>query len=191
MSQVSILAFAGSLRRDSWNKKLVRVAARYAEAAGANVTVLDLKDYPLPVYDADIETEDGLPDAALKLKEIFKAHDAMIVSSPEYNGGLSGAFKNAIDWVSRPMEGEKPLEHFRGKPVGLLAASPGARGGARVLPKLREQMSDVLMLVVPEVFGLGNAGSAFDDDGALVEEFAATMTRKVAESVVRVATALA
>ena len=118
-----ILAFAGSLRRDSWNKKLIKVAVQGAREAGADVTLIDMKDFRLPVYDGDDEQADGLPDNAIKLKDLFKAHDGLLISSPEYNSGYPGGFKNLIDWVSRPREGEKPLEAFRNKPVAIMAAS--------------------------------------------------------------------
>src|ERR1700733_11604898 len=97
-----ILVFAGSLRAGSYNKKLAKIAAKGAEEAGAEVTYIDLKDYPLPVYDQEIEDSQGLPQNALKLKELFMNHNGFIIASPEYNSSIPGALKNVIDWVSRP-----------------------------------------------------------------------------------------
>src|SRR3954469_3729847 len=102
MGKPRILAFAGSLRRDSFNKKLVKIAAHGARAAGADVTEIDLKELPLPVYDGDLETAEGLPQNAKKLKELFVAHQGLLIASPEYNSSISAALKNVIDWVSRP-----------------------------------------------------------------------------------------
>src|SRR5262249_29719722 len=101
-----ILAFAGSTRRDSFNKKLAGIAADGARAAGAEVTFIDLRDYPLPLYDGDLEAEKGLPEQAQRLKKLFLDHDGLLISSPEYNSSISGVLKNTIDWVSRPVPGE-------------------------------------------------------------------------------------
>lgn len=190
MNPPRILAFAGSLRRDSWNKKLVKVAAQGARDAGADVRYLDLKEFPLPVYDGDDEAEHGLPENALKLKEIFKAADGMLISCPEYNSGYSGALKNAIDWVSRPMEGEKPLEHFRDKPVAVMAASPGAKGGMRMLPTLRLLLSNIGMIVLPRNYGLAHASQAFDNEGNLTDEKTASIVTGLGEQVTHMVTAL-
>src|SRR5437667_12827791 len=115
MAQVRILAFAGSTRKDSYNKKLVKVAIRGAEAAGAQVTYLDLRDLNLPLYDGDLEEEITLPEGGRRFKDLLDAHDALLISSPEYNSSISGALKNAIDWASRPQPNEKPLQQFTGK----------------------------------------------------------------------------
>ena len=178
-----VLAFAGSLRAGSWNKKLVRVAAQGATEAGADVTILDLKDYPLAVYDGDDEAQNGLPPNALNLKEIFKAHAGMIISCPEYNSGYSGALKNTIDWVSRPMKGEKPLEAFKDKPVAIMAATPGARGGLRMLPTLRLLLSNIGMLVLPQQHGLGLADHAFDEQGNIKDEKVAATIKDIGRAV--------
>jgi NAD(P)H-dependent FMN reductase len=180
-----ILAFAGSLRKDSLNRKLVAVAAEGAGKAGAEVTLLDLKQYPLTPYDGDDEDAGGLPESAVKLKEIFKAHDAFIISSPEYNSGYPGTLKNIIDWISRPMEGEKPLIQFRNKPGLLLSASPSWRGGWRMLPSLREVLLNIGVIVMPDVFPLANADKAFDEndqfkDGKQKDRLYA-LTRKLVE----------
>jgi chromate reductase len=178
-----VLAFAGSLRAGSWNKKLVRVAAQGATDAGADVTILDLKDYPLAVYDGDDEAQHGLPENALRLKEIFKAHAGFIISCPEYNSGYSAALKNVIDWVSRPMKGEKSLEHFKDKPAVIMAATPGARGGLRMLPTLRVLLSNIGMLVLPQQHGLGLADTAFDEQGNIRDEKVANTIKDLGRAV--------
>jgi NAD(P)H-dependent FMN reductase len=110
-----ILCFAGSLRRDSLNKKLVKIAMAAAQEKGADATFMDLKDLPMPVYDGDIEQAEGLPGNARKQKAIMKEHHAFLIACPEYNSSITGALKNAIDWASRPEGDEKPLACFTGK----------------------------------------------------------------------------
>lgn len=165
-----ILCFAGSLRKDSYNKKLVKIAMQAASDAGAEVTFIDLKDFEMPIYDGDIEAESGLPENAKKLKKIFKEHHGMLISSPEYNSSFSAALKNAIDWASRPEPGEKPLEMFSGKIVGVMAASPGALGGLRGLVPLRMLLGNINMLVVPNQIAVSSAADAFDEKGNLKDE---------------------
>ncbi len=162
-----ILCFAGSLRRDSLNKKLVKLAAQAAQDAGAETTYLDLKDIPMPIYDGDIEREEGLPENARHLKKLLKQHDGLLIASPEYNSSISAALKNAIDWASRPEAGEASLECFSGKVAGLLAASPGAFGGLRGLVTLRSILGNIKVIVIPEQFALSSANDAFNDDGTL------------------------
>ena len=124
-----ILAFAGSTRKGSFNKKLVHVAAEAVRDAGGQVTEVDLRDYPMPIYDGDLEESDGSPDRATKLYELMKQHDGLLLACPEYNSSITAVLKNTIDWVSRPREGEPPLTAFAGKVAALLSASPGALGG--------------------------------------------------------------
>src|SRR3954451_19637952 len=110
-----ILAFAGSLRSESFNKKLVRIAASAGRDAGAEVTLIDLKDYPLPLFDQDLEAGQGMPENGAKLRKLVAEHDGLLVASPEYNSSVTGVLKNVIDWVSRPARGEPPAAAFRGK----------------------------------------------------------------------------
>jgi NAD(P)H-dependent FMN reductase len=181
-----ILAFAGSLREDSYNKKLVRAAAKAAEEAGAEVSYIDLRDYPLPVFDEDLEAADGLHENGRRLKELFRAHDALLISCPEYNSSITAVLKNTIDWVSRPEEGREPLDCFKGKVAGLLAASPGALGGLRGLVHVRAILGNIQVLLIPHQFALARAHEAFDSDGALKDakqaEAAARIGRSVAET---------
>jgi NAD(P)H-dependent FMN reductase len=164
-----VLAFAGSARKDSLNKRLVRVAAGVARDAGAQVTLLDLDDFEMPVYHGDHEAAGGLPPAAQRLREAFLAHDALLISSPENNASVPAALKNAIDWVSRPHAGQNGLVPYQGKVAALLAASPGALGGLRGLQHLRAILQTLGVLVITEQFALPRAHEAFDADGALAE----------------------
>ncbi len=167
MGQPRILAFAGSLRKGSYNKQLVKVAAAGARAAGAEVTFVDLRDLPLPVFDEDLEAAEGLPAQARKLKELFLAHQGLLIASPEYNSSVSAALKNAIDWVSRPVDGETPLACFDGKVAAIMAASPGALGGLRGLVTLRSILGNIRVIVIPDQVAVMKAHEAFTSDGTL------------------------
>ncbi len=167
MNQPTILAFAGSIRRASHNKKLIRIAVRGAEQAGATVTLIDLADYPLPIYNGDLEAESGLPDNALALKRLFLDHRGLLLACPEYNSSITPLLKNALDWVSRSAEGEKPLACYKGKLVGLVSASPGALGGLRGLVHVRAILGNIGCLVLPEQRAINRAGTAFDEHGEL------------------------
>ncbi len=165
-----ILCLAGSLRKDSLNKKMVKVAMAAAEEAGAECTYIDLKDYPMPIYDGDIEDESGIPDNAKQLKKIMKEHHAFLIASPEYNSSVSAALKNFIDWTSRPEQGEKSIEAFIGKVAGIMACSPGALGGLRGLVTLRSILGNISVVVVPEQHAIPHANEAFSEDGKLKDE---------------------
>ena len=167
MTKPKILAFAGSTRTDSYNKKLVKVAVKGAQAAGAEVTYLDLRDLPMPLYDGDLESKEGLPANAKKLKELFLAHQGLLISSPEYNSGISGVLKNAIDWVSRSLPGEAPLACFENKVAVLMSASPGGLGGLRSLVQVRSILGNIKVLVLPDQVAVPKAHEAFDANGAL------------------------
>jgi len=185
-----ILCFAGSLRKDSLNKKLAQLAGKLAEQAGAETTFIDLKDFDMPIYDGDIEAEAGLPENAKKLKKLMKEHQAFLIASPEYNSSISGALKNAIDWTSRPEPGEKSLECYTGKVAGLLAASPGAMGGLRGLVTVRSILGNIGVIVIPDQIALGQAGDAFNDDGSLKDAKKQETVGKIAARVAEVAGAL-
>jgi NAD(P)H-dependent FMN reductase len=182
-----ILAFAGSLRTDSWNKKIARLAADAARKAGAEVTFLDLRDYAAPIFDEDIEKKDGAPEAIRRLKAMFIASHGFLISSPEYNSSISAALKNTIDWLSRPAPGEAPLAAFTGKVAGLLAASPGALGGLRGLVTLRSILGNIGTIVLPGQFALSKAHEAFNADGTLKDAKQAEAVAGVADAVVRTA----
>ncbi|HEY9397659.1 MAG TPA: NAD(P)H-dependent oxidoreductase, partial [Burkholderiales bacterium] len=119
MSLPRILAFAGSARRESLNRKLLNIAVQAAIEAGAAVTVLDLNDYPLPIYHGDLEAREGLPGNARKLKQLFLEHQGLLIASPEHNASVSALLKNTIDWVSRPDGGQNGLVPYQNKVAAL------------------------------------------------------------------------
>jgi NAD(P)H-dependent FMN reductase len=149
---------------------LVRVAARAAEQRGVAVDVINLRDFAMPLYDADFETEHGLPDSARKLKSLMLSHRGFLVASPEYNSSVSAVLKNAIDWASRREDGEVPLACFKSRVVGLLSASPGALGGLRGLVHIRAILGNLGCLVIPEQMAVSAAHLAFDDRGQLKDD---------------------
>ena len=165
--QPRILAFAGSTRQDSVNKKLVRIAAQGATDVGALVAFIDLKDLPLPLFDEDLELQHGHPEACKKLKKLLIESDGFLIASPEYNSSISAVLKNAIDWATRPAPNEAPLAAFKGKVAGIMAASPGGLGGIRGLMHLRSILGNIGVIVLPEQVTLPGAFEAFAPDGRL------------------------
>ncbi|MCP5492620.1 MAG: NAD(P)H-dependent oxidoreductase [Chlamydiales bacterium] len=164
-----ILAFAGSTRTESLNKKLIRCASRLID--GDSISLIDLRDFPLPIYDGDLEANEGLPENAKKLKKLFLEHQGLLIASPENNSSYSAVLKNAIDWVSRPDPSESEyLICFKNKFAGLLSASPGALGGLRGLAALRLLLENVGTLVYPTQFTLGSADKQFDSNGKLTDQ---------------------
>ena len=185
-----ILAFAGSTRRNSLNRRVAKAAAKGAEAAGAEVTWLELADYPLPLYDGDLEADSGFPDNVIALKDIFDAHDGLLIGCPEYNSSITPLLKNTIDWVSRPIEGRPNLHAFQGKVAGLVAGSGGALGGLRGLVHVRAILGNIGVLVVPQQRALSCGKDTFDDDGAVRDKAQRESLEAVGARVASVAAAL-
>lgn len=179
-----ILAFAGSLRADSWNKKLVAQAAQVARDAGAEVTLLDLRDLPMPIYDGDIEAKQGLPANARAFKQLLCDHHGVLVSSPEYNSQMPAVLKNALDWATRQESGDTPLVAFKGKIAGVMSASPGALAGLRGQVLVRALLSYLGMVLVPSQFGLARAHEAFDAGGRLKDDKQRAALEAIAQGVV-------
>ncbi|HOF30273.1 MAG TPA: NAD(P)H-dependent oxidoreductase [Burkholderiaceae bacterium] len=181
-----LLVFAGSTRAGSWNRKLAGVAADLARTAGATVSHIELADFELPIYNADLEAR-GTPEAAIRLKELFHAHPGWIICSPEYNASYTALLKNTIDWVSSPVKGHPQWSSgtlpFEGKVVGLLSASPGALGGLQSLSHLAPLLANLQCWVAPTRFSLSRAGEAFDADGRLASEGSRERVRAVVEQV--------
>ena len=169
-----ILVFAGSARRDSLNKKLARVGAEAVRAAGGEATFVDLDDYPIPVYHGDLEAKEGMPENARKLRALFLAHDGLLIASPENNQSITSLLKNTIDWLSRDIGDGKGvnsgLAPYRGKVVGIMNATPGPYGGVRHLYHLRQVLSGLQTIVLPNQVQLAHADQAFDESGALKDE---------------------
>jgi chromate reductase, NAD(P)H dehydrogenase (quinone) len=169
-AETNVLAFAGSTREGSVNKKLVSEAARITRQMQANVTVIDLKDYQLPFYDEDLETREGMPIKAKQLRQLMIKSDVILIASPEYNGSLSAVLKNAIDWASRSENGESSNEAFKGKKFVIMSASPGSNGGARGLVHLRTILENIGGIVLSQQVVVPDAYNAFDEQGHLKNE---------------------
>ncbi len=155
-----VLALAGSTRTDSYNKKLAQQAANIAEQSGATVTFIDLRDYPMPFYDADLEMQ-GMPENAKRFRNLMIANDAIIIASPEYNCSLPAVLKNALDWASRNEEGGSSRDAYLGKKFAIMSASPGGGGGKRGLVHLRAVIENVGGTVVPTQTTIPNAHDYF------------------------------
>ncbi len=166
-----ILAFAASSRKDSLNKKLIRVAVEGAEEAAAEVTLIDLLDYPMPIYNGDLEDKDGLPENAKSFKQILTDHDGILIASPEYNSSFPALLKNAIDWASRSESPDEPrLSAYQNKIAAIMCATPGGSGGMKGLLFLRLQLEYLGMIVLPNQQSVSQAHNAFDDQGDLIDE---------------------
>ncbi len=173
MPDMKLLVFAGSTRQQSFNRRLARVAADAARDAGADTTLLELSDFDIPMYNADLEAR-GTPPDVLRLKQLLWEHPAWVICSPEYNGSYTALLKNTIDWASSPVKGDPAwrdgVKPFRGKVVGMLSASNGALGGLRSQSHLAPLLINLECWLAPRAFALGQAASAFDEHGALVQE---------------------
>lgn len=167
-----ILVFSGSIRTGSFNARLAAVAAAELARLDADVTHISLADYPMPIYDGDLEAAEGQPDNALKLKRHFCAHQGILIASPEYNAGVTPLLKNTIDWVSRVREqGEPPLAAYHGRVFAVCSASPGGFGGIRSQIAVRQSLSlGCGALVIPETCTVSAAHQAFDESGNLKDE---------------------
>lgn len=169
-AEVKVLAFAGSTREDSVNKKLVVEAAKVARQMQSNVTVIDLKDYPIPFYDEDLETNEGMPNKAKQFRQLMIQSDVILIASPEYNGSLSAVVKNTIDWASRGENGGGSREAFKGKKFVIMSASPGSGGGARGLVHLRTIIENIGGTVLFQQVVVPDAYDSFDEQGCLKNE---------------------
>ena len=187
----SLTFLAGSAREDSVNKKIAHAAAAMAEAAGAKTTFLDLRDYPMPLYNGDLEDREGLPEAAVELKAIFRASDGLFIASPEYNSSLSPLLKNTIDWISRRASAdESPLVAYKGKVAAIAAGSPGGLGGLRGLVPLRMLLGNIGMHVVPQQLAIAGAPNTFDADGQLIDTHHRDALEGIIAQLINTATAL-
>ena len=165
--QPKILAFAGSAREASYNKKLLAIAVEGARAAGAEVTLIDLRDFPMPIMDEDAEAAGGSPEPAMRLKDLFDANDALLIACPEYNSSITPLLKNAIDWVSRADGRRGAVACYKDKVAAILSASPGGLGGLRGLVHVRAILGNIGVLVIPDQVAVSRAFEAYNDDGSL------------------------
>ena len=184
-AQVQVLAFAGSTRAESVNKKLVQQAANLASELGAEVKFIDLKDYPLPIYDADLEAQYGMPENAKLLQNLMVNSQVILIASPEYNGSLTGLLKNTIDWVSRSPTKSASREAFQRKKFALMSASPGPMGGAKGLLHLQTILQDIGGIVTPQYVTVGKANQAFDEKGTLKDPKTYSALKKLIKNTIQ------
>jgi NAD(P)H-dependent FMN reductase len=178
---IRLLFFAGSAREGSFNKTLAKLGHDIAQANGIASTFADLGDYPMPLYDGDLEAKDGPPDNARKLKALFEAHQGIFIAAPEYNASITPLLKNTLDWISRVRdEGEAPLQVYKTRVFAVGSASPGAFGGIRGLFHVRTVLEiGVGALVLPDQLGIAKAGEAFDDHGHLKDKAQQTRFKEI------------
>ena len=171
MFHMKLLIFAGSTRKNSWNRKLANATAALARESEVQVTHIELADFDIPMYNADLEAE-GTPADVIRLKGIMYEHPAWIICTPEYNASYPALLKNTIDWCSSPVKNHADwgdgFKSFRGKVVGMLSASPGGLGGLRSQSHLAPLLLNLHCWVAPQNFALGHAADAFNAEGKLV-----------------------
>jgi chromate reductase, NAD(P)H dehydrogenase (quinone) len=164
MSALKILVIPGSLRSGSHNARLAAAASYQFAQAGADVTRISLSDFPLPIYDGDLQSKSGVPKHAINLKRMMSAHHGVLIVTPEYNSSVPPLVKNTIDWVSRVQDThETRYQVFRGRPFAIASASESRLGGVRCLAALRLILSTCQATVIPNQLALSFAGEAYDD----------------------------
>ncbi len=190
MSDVKVLIFSGSARNHSYNQRLASVAAEAVREGGGTPRLINLGDFHLPIFDEDTEREEGHPQPVHELMQLFIEHHALLIASPEYNSSITPLLKNAIDWVSRPVEGEPPLRPYLNKVAGLVSASPGALGGLRGLVHVRSILQNIGVTVVPKQLAVPRAHEAFDEQGNLKDATQRMQVGEIADLVIKHANAL-
>ncbi len=190
--KIRLLAISGSERKESANTKALNLLSKAATTAGASVTTINLKDYPLPIYNGDLESEQGLPANAKKLQALIAEHDGLLIASPEYNGLPSPLLKNVFDWASRPDQNNphSGIKIFEGKVAALISASPSPMGGIRGSAITAQLLSNIGLIVVPDRVAIANAPTAFNASGDLNDAVVAAMLKKEAVTATRLAQAL-
>ena len=173
-----ILAFAGSLRKHSFNRRVLRAAVAGAEKAGAEVTFVDLLDYPMPVYNQDDQEAYGFDGNALRFQRLIYEHEGLLIASPEHNGSFPAALKNVIEWASRRNDSYEGGRVFPGKVAAMMAASPNTFGGVRALVHLRGVLTSVGVYVLPTEIAVPFVNDKFDGDG---DELTDERTRRALE----------
>ena len=180
-----LLVFAGSTRSASVSKKLAAAAAKIATASGASVTLIDLADYPAAIYNGDDEDNHGIPESIRELKKLMAGSEGFIIVSPEYNGHITPLLSNIFSWTSRPEGDEKGKIAYDGKKAAIMASSPGKLGGIRVIPRLRDSLAELSVMVVPGFVTLPNAMEAFDDNGDLQDEANQAAVRNIVDTLIK------
>ena len=191
MASPKILVFAGSTRTGALSAKLAALAAKELAIADAEVTKISLADYPLPIYNGDLEQEKGIPENAVKLARLIAAQQGVFIATPEYNNSLPPLLKNAIDWVSRNKSGPNGIP-FRNKVYGVGSTSDGLIGGARALIELRRVVQAGLgAILIPEKIEISRAQDAFDEAGELTAEAPAKLLKALCRHLVDLSRRLA
>ena len=188
-----LLFFAGSAREASFNKKLALLGRHIAEANGIEAVFVDLKDYPMPIYNGDLEAAEGPPERARAFKALLGEYQGVFIASPEYNSSVTPLLKNTLDWVTRVRaKGETGLEVFKSRVFAISGASPGYYGGMRSLLNLRQILAvGIGALVIPEQLALPRATDAFEADGSLKDRNQQEMLKGVVEALAIAARKLA
>jgi chromate reductase, NAD(P)H dehydrogenase (quinone) len=181
MITAKILAFAGSNRKESFNRKALSLAVEGARDTGAEVTVADLRDYPMPIYDADFHHDSGVPPTMLGLRKLMLSANGLLIACPEYNTSITPLLKNTIDWLSQAVDAQDG-DVFGNKVCGLMGASPGGFGTIRVLPHVSYIFSNLGTLVLP-VVAVPKAHELMNADGTVKNESAAKMLRALGAKV--------
>ncbi len=180
-----ILAIAGSYREHSYNRRVLQIAVDAAKNAGAEVTVVDLRDFPMPIFNADDVEEKGFDNSALKFQDLLNDSDGLLICSPEYNGSIPGGFKNAIDWATRSNDKYKMYEVFKGKTAAIMTASPGQFGGLRCIAHLRGVLTIMGVSVLPNEVAVTFVGQKFEGDSPeMTDEKTKSFIEKAAERLV-------
>lgn len=188
---IKLLFLAGSSRKESFNKKLAKIACALAQSEDVEATFIDLADFDMPLYNGDLEEASGLPENAKRLKKIFVEHDGFFIASPEYNSSLSPLLKNSLDWISRKEnDQEQPLIAFQGKVAAISASSPGGFGGLRGLVALRMMLGNIGIIMVPDQLAISSAHNYFNDKGELTDDKQIKALQNVTNSFVKTATAI-
>jgi NAD(P)H-dependent FMN reductase len=183
--QQKILAFSGSLREHSYTKRVVKTAMNGARNAGAEVDFIDLRDFPMPIYDGDLHEREGFDPTALKFQKLLCEYKGFLIASPEYNASLPASLKNAIDWASRASDEFKMGEVFKGKVAAIMTASPGVFGGIRCLAHMRSILSVLGVNVLPSEIAVGRVHQMFDgDDERMTDDAMKYLLENMGESLV-------
>ncbi len=178
-----LLFLAGSIRKESYNRKLAKYAYEYAKELGADAKLIELKDYDMPLYNGDLEEEKGVPENAKKLKKEFADCCGFFIANPEYNSSITPLLKNTLDWISRKSEkDEANLIAYTGKVAAMAAASPGALGGLRSLLVLRMMLSNIGVHVMPDQVAVPAAHNVFDEKGDIKDEKYAKMVKNLVKN---------
>ncbi|MEM8858726.1 MAG: NAD(P)H-dependent oxidoreductase [Chloroflexota bacterium] len=168
--QTKILAFAGSLRQYAYSKRVLQVAIDGAKHAGADVTFLDLNEFPIPIFNADDVKKKGFDPLVLQLQNLLSESHGLLIATPSYNGSIPAAFKIVIDWMSRPNYQFKKEDLFIGKTAGILSSSPGSLGGVRALAHLRGVLTSVNVNVIPLEIAVPFVANKFNGDSYEINE---------------------